>query len=281
MSETHMRPSFFIIGANKCGTSSLYRYLVAHPNVLPCAEKEPNFFGQHDRDYIAAHIDEYFALFPTRHDSGPVAFPWAASETSGDRNFTTITVERRPDCAYITGEASANTFHDVSPTLLREHLPETKLILSVRNPVERAFSHHRMYQRFYEAGYHEEGPVADFETDIAAELEAHARGEPTRYLGPGFYIDLLLAWEAAYGADRVLVLSTEDLADPASADATMHRLEAYLGLPDGHDTHILGRRFNRAPPATMNPSLRAALADLYRPFNDRLGEHLGRELEWC
>ena len=57
-----MRPTFFIIGANKCGTSSLYRYLVGHPWVLPCAEKEPNFFGRHDPEYIAQHIDEYFAL---------------------------------------------------------------------------------------------------------------------------------------------------------------------------------------------------------------------------
>ena len=55
----HMRPSFFIIGANKCGTSSLYRYLLANPGVLPCAKKEPNFFGQHSADYIAGHIDDY------------------------------------------------------------------------------------------------------------------------------------------------------------------------------------------------------------------------------
>ena len=53
-----MRPSFFIIGANKCGTSSLYRYIVANPQVLPCAIKEPNFFGQHSAAYIANHIDE-------------------------------------------------------------------------------------------------------------------------------------------------------------------------------------------------------------------------------
>jgi hypothetical protein len=75
MSSTHLRPSFFIIGANKCGTSSLYRYLVDHPSVLPCAEKEPNFFGLHDPEYIARHIDDYFALFPTRDDTGPVTFP--------------------------------------------------------------------------------------------------------------------------------------------------------------------------------------------------------------
>jgi hypothetical protein len=77
------------------------------------------------------------------------------------------------------------------------------------------------------------------------------------------------------------VLTTEDLADPQSADASMRRVEAYLGLPECHDTSILGRRFNRAPAATMDPSLRAELAELYRPYNERLQDHLGRKLDWC
>ena len=280
MGGPHLRPSFFIIGANKCGTSSLYRYLVAHPNVLPCAHKEPNFFGEHDADYIASHIDEYFALFPTAEDTGPVSLAWEVSDEAGGERHTTITVERRPGCHYITGEATASTFHDVSPALLHRHLPDTKLIVAVRDPVERAYSHHRMYRRFYESGYDREGPVGDFDTDVAAELDAHRRGEPTRYLAPGFYVDLLEAWEAVYGRSNVLVLTTDDLADAGAADATMSRLESYLGLPGGHDTAVLGRRFNRARPTIMSASVRAALAELYRPYNDRLRQHLGRELDW-
>jgi len=275
-----MRPTFFIIGANKCGTSSLYRYLLGHPSVLPCAEKEPNFFGAHDPEYIAQHIDDYFALFPTVDDTGPVTLAWEASDEAGRGKHTTLTVERSGGRPYITGEATASTFHDVSPALLHRYLPDTKLIVVVRDPVERAYSHHRMYQRFYAAGYDEEGPVGDFESDVAAELDAHRRGAPTRYLGPGFYIDLLESWEEVYGTDRMLVLTTDDLADPSAADAAMVRIEGFLGLPDGHDTAILGRRFNRADVATMSPSLRRTLADLYRPYNERLERHLGRRLGW-
>ena len=276
-----MRPTFFIIGANKCGTSSLYRYLVAHPFVLPCAQKEPNFFGEHDPKYIARHIDDYFGLFPTVADTGPVTLAWEASDQAGGDRHTVLTIERRPERSYITGEATASTFHDVSPALLHEYLPDTKLIVVVRDPVERAFSHHRMYRRFYEGGYDREGPVGDFDTDIAAELQANQRGEPTRYLAPGIYIDLLEAWEAIYGRDRVHVLTTEDLSDPAAAAASLRRLESYLDLPQArHDTALLGRHFNWARPARMSPSLRAALAELYRPHNDRLQHHLGRELNW-
>ena len=275
-----MRPTFFIIGANKCGTSSLYRYLVGHPCVLPCAEKEPNFFGRHDPTYIAHHIDEYFALFPTVIDTGPVTLAWEASEEAGRGKHTTLNVERRAGRSYITGEATASTFHDVSPALLHRYLPDTRLIVVVRDPVERAYSHHRMYQRFYAAGYDEEGPVSDFDTDITAELDAHRRGAPTRYLAPGFYVDLLEAWEDVYGRDRILVLTIDDLADARAADESMHRLEVFLGLPGGHDTLVLGRRFNRAGPASMSPSVRRALTELYRPHNERLERHLGRELYW-
>jgi len=276
-----MRPSFFIIGANKCGTSSLYRYLVDHPSVLPCAEKEPNFFGEHDPDYIASHIDDYFDLFPTVDHTGPVTLAWESSDEAGSDQHAVLTVDRQPDRAYITGEATASTFHDVAPSLLHRYLPDTRLIVLVRDPVERASSHHRMYQRFFEAGYDDEGPVADFESDIAAELEAHRRGEPTRYLAPGFYVDLLEAWESTYGVQQVLVFASEDLADPAAAEASMRRLESYLELPPHrYDPALLSRRFNWAQPATMSPATRSALAALYRPFNERLERHLGRELRW-
>ncbi len=59
---------------------ALYRYLVDHPAVLPCACKEPDFLGTHTPGYIAAHIDEYFALFPTVEYDGPLTFRWEASD---------------------------------------------------------------------------------------------------------------------------------------------------------------------------------------------------------
>jgi Sulfotransferase family len=276
----HMRPSFFIIGANKCGTSSLYRYLLANPGVLPCAEKEPNFFGQHSPDYIAHHIDEYFALFPTCDYRGPPTLQWEASDEAGTSSATTIVVDRRPDKHYITGEARANTFHDVAPSLLYRYLPDVKLIVLLRNPVERAYSHHRMYRRFADAGHDVGVEVVDFEADIRAEMAAHERGERTEYIGPGMYVDLLRGWVATYGADNVKVFVTEDLGRPRTAQRIMGELEAYLGLPAHDYADILARRFNRASPASIASTVRSSLADFYRPHNARLQEYLGRELDW-
>jgi hypothetical protein len=276
----HLRPSFFIIGANKCGTSSLYRYLLANPQVLPCAKKEPNFFGQHCADYIDRHIDEYFSLFPTCDYRGPLTFEWETSDEAGSSDTTPIVVERRPDVHYITGEASANTFHDVAPSLLYRYLPDVKLIVLLRNPIDRAYSHHRMYQRFAVAGHDAGVKIGIFEDDIRAEIAAHERGERTEYIGPGMYFELLRGWVETYGAQNVKIILTEDLGQPRAAHQIMLELEDYLGIPAHGYADILPRRFNHAPPASIASPTRSMLADFYRPHNDRLQEFLGRELGW-
>src|SRR5205085_3372396 len=158
----HLRPSFFIVGVNKCGTSSLYRYLLAHPHVLPCAEKEPNFFGRHSPEYVASHIQEYFALFPTCEYQGDLSYEWEASDQAGTSPPIRVRVVRDAATRYITGEASANTFHDVAPSLLHQYLPDVRLILLIRNPIDRACSHHGMYRRFQAAGHQVGFAVRDF-----------------------------------------------------------------------------------------------------------------------
>jgi hypothetical protein len=280
VSPDRIRPSFFIIGANKCGTSSLYRYLLMHPAVLPCAEKEPNFFGRHEPDHIARHFDDYLELFPTVEHRGPLAFDWHASDLAGTPGLATLVVEREPDRDYVTGEATASTFHDVAPELLHDHLPDLRLVVLVRDPVERAYSHHRMYRRFQRDGWEPGFAIGSFEGDIRAELARYERGGRTEYVGPGAYDELLAGWAAVYGEDRLLVLVTEDLADPALAPGVMRALEEHLGLRSHDYGEILGRRFNRAPPAAMPAAERALLTDFYRPHNDRLRARLGRDLPW-
>ncbi|MBV8161653.1 MAG: hypothetical protein JO265_12085, partial [Acidimicrobiia bacterium] len=57
-------------------------------------------------------------------------------------------------------------------------------------------------------------------------------------------------------------------------------VHAYLGLAPHEPRTLLRRRFNRAAPAAMSPSVRATLVELYAPHNARLEEHLGRRLGW-
>ena len=60
----------------------------------------------------------------------------------------------------------------------------------------------------------------------------------------------------------------------------MAQLETYLGLQAHDYGDLLTRRFNHAPAAAMDPSVRALLRDFYRPHNERLQAYLGRKLNW-
>ncbi|MGH9279516.1 MAG: sulfotransferase, partial [Acidimicrobiales bacterium] len=213
-------------------------------------------------------------------EGGAEALEWEASDQAGRPGRTTVVVERSTGHRHITGEATASTFHEVPPALLHAHLPDTKLIVLVRNPVDRAFSHHRMYRRFTAGGYDLGVPVGEFEPDVHREMRAHLDGQATLYIGPGAYVDLLDGWAAVYGRGRVRVFVTEELGRPRGARRIMAELEEYLGLPAHDYGGILERRFNRAPSASMQPALRAELAEFYRPYNNRLQAWLGRDLDW-
>jgi hypothetical protein len=109
-----MLPTFIIIGAMKCGTSSLFRYLASNPNIVPCTRKESDFFA------TSANFE--------------MGVAWYAS-----------LFIRRPGCTH-GFEASPNyTKRHLSPDVAKRMysiLPNVKLIYLVRDPVERTVSHY-------------------------------------------------------------------------------------------------------------------------------------------
>jgi hypothetical protein len=108
-----MRVSFMVIGAHKCGTTSLARQLAGHPQICFCAEKEPGYF--HKTDDWRVGIDDYHHLYSPRPGQ-------------------------------ICGEAS--TFYTFLPEWLDTHKrlydynPDLKFIYIMRQPVERIISHY-------------------------------------------------------------------------------------------------------------------------------------------
>lgn len=111
------RPYFLIIGAQKCGTTSLYQYLIRHPSISPAVRKETHFF---DKRYELG-MDWYLSQFPSLHGE----------------NQNPITCEATP--RYICHPKARNRIH--------KHLPNVKLIALLRNPVDRAFSNYHHWIR--------------------------------------------------------------------------------------------------------------------------------------
>ncbi len=276
---TSIRPSFFIIGERKCGTSSLYRYIVEHPQVLPGQRKEMQFFTQ-GSEYVESNFDSYLCRFPRAEGSASERLHWPELDAQGKLSEETIEYPRLPGGHYITGEASADTFAEVAPSLLRQYLPEAKLIVLLRDPVARAFSHHRMLRRFQDEGRDLPSRIGEFADDMRDEMAKGATNTPSALLSGGIYTGKLRKWHEEWGEDNLLVLFTRDLRDGEQQSKLLEQVRVHLQL-DSWPQELENRpRHNEAPPAVMSKAIRAELQDYYGPHNQELRDYLGRRLPW-
>ena len=115
-----MKPDFIIAGFPKCGSSSLYHYLNQHPNICMSSMKEPHYYSKMPPNYNG-FWDNNYGLGRTS--------VWTPERYSRLYNHCNVND--------IKGEASTNTLY------LDSYIPEgTKLVIGLRNPVDRAFSNY-------------------------------------------------------------------------------------------------------------------------------------------
>jgi hypothetical protein len=241
-------PDWMIIGTQRGGTKSLFNYLIRHPGVKGPLRKEVHFF---DLNYSRG-VRWYKAFFP-------------------------LHVGPRRD--FVTGEASPYyLFHPHVPARVAQTLPDVKLLVLLRNPVDRAYSHYWHSVRF---GYENlpfeeamalekdrmEGELARIQaTDDVVSL-AHRRYS---YLSRGVYVDQLVRWVAHVPRERFLFLKSEDLFEcPAP---TFSRVLDFLGLEAWAPEFA---RYNAGEHARdMNAETRARLQAFFAPHNARLARFL-------
>jgi hypothetical protein len=112
-------PDFIIIGGQRCGTTSLFNYLTQHPDVFPSCPKEVHYFSIH----YHKGVNWYRSHFPLVMQKSYV--------------------ERGHDRRFVAGEATPYYIaHPHAPQRIAETVPEAKLIVLLRNPVDRAYSHY-------------------------------------------------------------------------------------------------------------------------------------------
>jgi hypothetical protein len=190
------RPTFVGIGAQKCASTWLYRLLAAHPQVTVPAVKEVDFFSY-------------------RYDRG---HQWYEEQFGGSGAGEVA-----------RGEISPSYFHEVAvPARVARYVPEARILLSLREPVERALSNHRHEVR---AG-HLAGDVS---------FEAGLANNPM-YVEQGLYATHLRHWLRHFPRERVLVLLAEDIArDPLGASQQVFR---FLGVDDEFQPDEAHGRYN-------------------------------------
>ena len=265
-------PDFLVIGAQRCGTSSLFKYLVQHPRVGRPLRKEVEYFTvRFDRGPAW-----YRAHFPLRARR-------AVARLAG-RDLRTF--EATPDYLFFPGAAARAA----------ELLPEARLVALVRDPVERAWSHYRHVVRLGREPLGFDEAIEAEPERLAGEVE-RALADPAyparslrlhSYAARGRYAEHLAPWIERYGRQRLLVVRAEDLfADP---EATYREILRFLGLPAAMPREF--RNFSYPAPTAGGGAARAAagsrapeptaarLRAHFAPHNRRLEDLLGRELGW-
>jgi hypothetical protein len=245
-------PDFVVIGAQRAGTTSLYWYLVQHPDIASAYTKEIHYFDRHH----ARSVRWYRAHFP------------------------------RDGRGRITGEATPYyLFHPQVPARLAGALPDVKLIVVLRDPVDRAYSHYWHSRRFgreslsFEAAIEAEPKRLEGETErLAADPHyASPSHEWFSYQARGRYADQLAAWMRHVPRDRFLVIESEELfrAPARVLEATTR----FLGLPPMPSIRVERRNGGPAVPP-MAETTRRELRERFRPHNERLFALLGRTFAW-
>jgi hypothetical protein len=254
-------PDFLVIGAQKAGTTALYAYLLRHPAIVGPSWKEVSFF---DRHYARGEA-WYRGHFPNTLRRRAVA--------------------RRTGAAPLAGEASPSyVFHPCVPARVAQLVPDVRLIVLVRNPVDRALSHYHHEVALGRESLSFEDAIEREDERMSGELErmrdpsyfSHAWWNYT-YLARGRYAEQLERWLAVFPRERLLVVPSEDLLD-RPADTYVRVLE-FIGAPP-HELDAFPKIFEREY-APMEPATRQRLAGRFAEPNRRLYELLGRDLGWA
>jgi hypothetical protein len=192
------RPTYVGIGAQKCASTWLHRILAEHPEVAVPVSKEIDFFSWHyDRGY--QWYERYFAT-------------------------------DKP-AARQRGEISPSYFCEPSvPARIARYAPDARILLSLRDPVERALSNHRHEVR--------EGHLLG---DLS--FEAGLANNPM-YVEQGLYATHLRRWLEHFPREQLLVVLMDDVEQrPEEVCRTVYR---FLGVDDGFVPAGLRERYNRS-----------------------------------
>lgn len=221
-------PDFLLVGAAKSGTSSLYSYLVQHPEVFLPAVKEPNYFayrgmpldtgGPKAADMLekllhkktVTRLDEYKALYS----------PAKTGQTSGDCSPRYL-------------------YYPNAPEAIHELIPEARIVMILRNPIDRAYSHYLMNRQ------------RDLEPEDLFLQAAHLENERIEqgwgwdwhYLQVGMYGQQLQRYYKRFPAENILIILHDELV--ADVQGVVRKIFQFIGVDEDFlpDT---GRRYKVA-----------------------------------
>ena len=250
-------PNFFVIGAGRTGTTSLFHYLFQHPSITKSAYDELGFF---DVNYHLG-LNWYRSLFPS-----VVTKIFVKLKTKA---FLTYDVTP----SYVRRPWVAKRIHDM--------FPSTKLIVVLRNPVDKSYSQYynsakRGENRTFEQVVKEDmDNILKWKTKLKDD-NYFATAVENSILARGFYAEQLPVWFDLFSKNQIMIIQSEKLS--SDTKNVMNDVFQFLGLPifDIPNT----KKVNVSQYSKMNPETRELLINFFKPYNEKLFGLLGKKFNW-
>jgi len=255
------RPDFLIVGAQKAGTTALYRYLEQHHQLLQNKSwKEVHYFD--DVKNYQKGIVWYLGHFPYKIEKK-----------------NRLVFEATPEYLY----------YDHIPKLIKQDLGEMKIMIILRNPAERAYSAWKMYNSFQNNPHEHLREIYDgrtFAESIYQEMnnELDIDNEPYHYIGRGKYVYQIENYLEYFAKDSILVLDFNNFKKNLKSmlDQVCNFLEIELftrGEIDVFETqkHNVGKKQEKS---NSDQATLELLKNHFIPYNKKLYELLNYRFGW-
>ena len=203
-----MKVDFFIVGAPKAGTTSLYHYLNEHLEIEMSSQKEPDYFsdealkrqGMYYGKNRIDTLEKYHGLFTNKD-------------------------------VKLRGEASVSyLFYDDVPQKIKEYNSKAKIIIMLRNPIDRAFSHYLMDYRL--------GLVSDSFESIIKKKSKHKNANLfyQQYIDVSEYARQVSGYLDVFDKENILFIDYEDFKNDVSA--VVNDAYIFLGVNDDFQPNL-------------------------------------------
>tara|TARA_B100001540_G_C15680004_1_gene584353 strand:- start:145 stop:1023 length:879 start_codon:yes stop_codon:yes gene_type:complete len=258
--NSRILPSFIIIGEAKCGTTSLYNYMIQHPNIKSALNKEINYFNW----YYKNGINWYKGHFPTTFEKK---------------------IQGRNKQLFLTGEATPlYLFNSLVPKRIFDLLPKIKIIICLRNPVNRAYSHYN------DLGVRLGNEKRSFDEAVKSEIESIKEMKNLvedskygfddrlyQYVSRGIYLEHLKIWMKTFPKNQFYFVKTEEL--NKTPEIVLDNIFEFLSLPKFNKIDIK-KRYNVSKYKPMNETTRDFLNEFFKIHNEHLEEYLKIKFDW-
>ena len=254
-SSIRVLPDFLIIGAKRCGTTSLFTYLPEHPSIIESHHDNMGFFN----DNYHLGINWYKSFFPTI--------------------FTKKRIEKEQGKFLSFDDTPFYVYNPQVVRRIHENFPNSKMILLLRNPIDRAYSNYNLSTNrkltFEETIENEINEIQNINLELKDESYL-VNDFYEKILPRGFYAKQLEVWYRIFSKEKILIKSSEDFAN--NTDEVLNQIFNFLEIKQVKIKDTKKHNVRKFPP--MEQKTRDHLIEFFKPYNESLYKLINKKFDW-